>query len=167
MDGYYTKQAQLPHFTSGYVRQRGSGIGALVAGVGRVALPFVSRVVIPGARTLAKYVLPTAKKMGKEFISQALPEVVEVFAKRKSPKQALKSSISKTVTKQLGGGATTRRRKGAKSKKKTTNQTAAASRASVNNRKRCRGTSANRSSRAGELAKRSRQSFFSNVQDDY
>ena len=39
MEDYYSKQVYLPHFAS-YNRQRGSGIGALAAGIGRVALPF-------------------------------------------------------------------------------------------------------------------------------
>ena len=41
MDSYYENQAtSLPHF-SGHYRQRGSGFGALAAGIGRVALPLL------------------------------------------------------------------------------------------------------------------------------
>ena len=39
MKQYYAKQASFPHF-SGHYRQRGSGFGALVAGNGRVSIPF-------------------------------------------------------------------------------------------------------------------------------
>ena len=43
MDSYYVNQAtSLPHF-SGHYRQRGSGFGALAAGIGRVALPLARR----------------------------------------------------------------------------------------------------------------------------
>ena len=40
MEAYYSEQASqsMPHF-SGHYRQRGSGFGALAAGIGRVALP--------------------------------------------------------------------------------------------------------------------------------
>ena len=57
MDAYYTRQAVLPHFT-GYSRQRGSGIGSLAAGVGRVALPFAK-----------KFLLPAVKSIGKDLIA--------------------------------------------------------------------------------------------------
>ena len=54
MDSYYANQAtSLPHF-SGHYRQRGSGFGALAAGIGRVALPLARR-----------FILPTAKRIGK------------------------------------------------------------------------------------------------------
>ena len=43
MQNYYSRQATLPHF-SGHARQRGSGIGSLALGVGRVALPFAKKV---------------------------------------------------------------------------------------------------------------------------
>ena len=53
MDAYYTRQAVLPHFT-GYSRQRGSGIGSLAAGVGRVALPFAKKFLLPQSNQLVK-----------------------------------------------------------------------------------------------------------------
>ena len=90
MDAYYTRQAVLPHFT-GYSRQRGSGIGSLAAGVGRVALPFAK-----------KFLLPAVKSIGKDLIANTLPELV-VVSKKKSPKQAAKSAIRKTIKKQIGG----------------------------------------------------------------
>ena len=57
MDSYYANQAtSLPHF-SGHYRQRGSGSGALAAGIGRVALPLARR-----------FISPTAKRIGKELL---------------------------------------------------------------------------------------------------
>ena len=53
MEDYYSKQVYLPHFAS-YNRQRGSGIGALAAGIGRVALPFAKNFILPAAKQLAK-----------------------------------------------------------------------------------------------------------------
>ena len=90
MDAYYTRQAVLPHFT-GHSRQCGSGIGSLAAGVGRVALPFAK-----------KFLQPTVKSIGKDLIANTLPELVEVVSKKKSPKEAAKSAIRKTIKKQIG-----------------------------------------------------------------
>ena len=46
---------------------------------------------------------PVAKKIGRELFVQAAPEIVDVVTKKKSPKEALKSSVQKTVKKQVGG----------------------------------------------------------------
>ncbi len=60
MDAYYFNQASvIPHF-SGPIKQSGSGFGALVAGIGRVALPIIR-----------KFILPTAKRVGREFLIQS------------------------------------------------------------------------------------------------
>ena len=92
MDSYYHNQTNLPHF-SGHYRQRGSGFGALALRIGRVALPLAR-----------KFLIPAAKKIGKELLLQADPEMIEVATQRKSPKQALKSTVRKTIKKQVGGG---------------------------------------------------------------
>ena len=133
MDAYYQQQSQLAHF-GGAIRQRGSGIGALVAGIGRVALPFIRRVIIP-----------TAKRIGRDLISQAIPEAIEVLSQRKTPKQALKQKITNTVRKQVGAGKRKRRRS-------VRVQAATTRKAPVP---------------ANSVAKRSRLSFFSNVNNDY
>ena len=92
MDSYYANQAtSLPHF-SGHYRQRGSGFGALAAGIGRVALPLARR-----------FILPTAKRIGKELLKQSVPEILNVVGSKKSPKQAFKNTISKTVKKKDRG----------------------------------------------------------------
>ena len=99
MDSYYANQASsLPHF-SGHCRQRGSGFGALASGIGRVALPLAR-----------KFVLPAAKRIGKELLLQGVPELMDVIGKKKSPKQALKNTISNTVKKQTGGSLALRMR---------------------------------------------------------
>ena len=81
----------MPHF-SGHYRQRGSGFGALAARIGRVALPL--------ARL---FILPAAKRIGRELLKQGVPELVDVVSKKKSPKQALKNTVSNTIKKQTGG----------------------------------------------------------------
>ena len=91
MDSYYANQAtSLPHF-SGHYRQRGSGFGALAAGIGRVALPLARR-----------FILPTAKRIGKELLKQSVPEILDVVGSKKSPKQAFKNTIAETVKSRLG-----------------------------------------------------------------
>ena len=75
MDSYYHIHANLPYFL-GHYRQRGSGFGALALGTGRVALPLARKLVIPAA-----------KKIGKELLLQAAPELIEFATKRKISKQ--------------------------------------------------------------------------------
>ena len=98
MEAYYSNQASqsMPHF-SGHYRQRGSGFGALAAGIGRVALPLAR-----------KFLWPAAKKIGRDLLVQGAPELVEVATKRKSVKQALKSTVAKTARKQIGGSLQSR-----------------------------------------------------------
>ena len=90
MEAYYSNQASqlMPHF-SGHYRQRGSGFGALAAGI---AEEFARRII-----------WPAAKRIGREILVQGAPELVEVATKRKSAKQALKSTVAKTARKQIGG----------------------------------------------------------------
>ena len=91
MEAYYQQQSVSPQF-SGHYRQRGSGFGALAAGTGRAAL------------LIARKILWTVvKKIGRELIVQAAPELVDVVTKKKSPKRAVKSTVQKTVRKQVGG----------------------------------------------------------------
>ena len=107
MDSYYANQAtSLPHF-SGHYRQRRSGFGALASGIGRAELPLARR-----------FILPTAKRIGKELLKQSVPEILDVVGNKKSPSQAIKNTISKTVKKQTGGSRriTSRRRKSIRGK---------------------------------------------------
>ena len=89
MKSYYVLQGVSPNF-SGHHRQRGRGFGALGAGIGRAAPPIAR-----------KFVLPAVKRIGKELILQAVPELIEVASKRKTSKKALKSTVNKTVRKQV------------------------------------------------------------------
>ena len=59
----------------------------MAAGIGRVAIPFARRVI-----------LPAAKKLGRELLMSAAPELIDVAVKKKSPKQALKK---KTLSQKL------------------------------------------------------------------
>lgn len=92
MEAYYSNQSNMPYF-SGYYRQRGSGFGALASGIGRFALPLAR-----------KYLLPVAKSVGRELLLQGAPELINVVTKRKSPKEAIRTSVKNTIKKQVGGG---------------------------------------------------------------
>ena len=76
MDSYYANQAtSSPHF-SGHYRQRGSGFGALAAGIGCSALHLARR-----------FILPTAKRIGKELLKQTVPEILDVLGNKNLDKQ--------------------------------------------------------------------------------
>ena len=142
MESYYAQQSQSPYF-SGYYRQRGSGFGALAAGIGRAALPLAR-----------KFLLPAARRLGKELILQAAPELVEVVTKKKTPKQALKSTVKKTVKKQMGGSLGAKRKPVQRQRQ----------------RRRVVGKRTRSNSRIISQRKsvpRSRSDFFSKVKNDY
>ena len=87
-----TKHRTHCHIFSGHYRQRGSGFGALAAGIGRFALPLARKII-----------WPAAKRIGRELISQGAPELVDLVTKKQSAKQALRNTVRKTAKKQLGG----------------------------------------------------------------
>ena len=106
MSGSFHKQNPINNYYRGPVRQRGSGIGSLALKVARHALPLWS-----------KYVLPSAKRVGKDFALYLLPEVFDVVTGRggepattSSIKKAVKLAAGKTVKKQLGTGAAKKKR---------------------------------------------------------
>ena len=122
MSGSFHKQNPLNNYYRGPVRQRGSGIGSLALKVARHALPLLS-----------KYVLLSAKRVGKDFALNLLPEVFDVVTGRggepatsSSIKKAVKRAAGKTVKKQLGTGAAKKKRrqqsdgKGSKTKNRRT-----------------------------------------------
>ena len=83
METYFQKQSVSTYFY-GHCFQQSNGFGALAASIGRAALPI--------ARKIFR---PVVKKIERELIVQAAPELVEVVAKKKSPKQAVKSTVQK------------------------------------------------------------------------
>ena len=92
-----SRQVEIPYYR-GVGRQRGRGFGALPQFIGRTAIPF-----------LRKYVVPAAKRIGADMLEFAAPEIGEVFSGRKSFKSAAKSVGKKTLKKQLGEGKKQRR----------------------------------------------------------
>ena len=107
MSGSFHKQNPLNNYYRGPVRQRGSGIGSLALKPARHALPLLS-----------KYVLPSAKRVRKDFALNLLHEVFDVVTGRggepattSNIKKAVKRAAGKTVRNQLGTGAAQKKRR--------------------------------------------------------
>ena len=93
-----SRQVEIPYYRA-VGRQRGRGFGALAQVIGRTAIPF-----------LRKYIVPAAKRVGADLLEFAAPEIGEVISGRKTFKSAAKSVGKKTLRKQLGEGEGSRRR---------------------------------------------------------
>ena len=94
-----SREVEIP-FYRGVGGQRGRELGALAKVIGRTAIPF-----------LHKYIVPAAKRVGADWLVFAVPEIAEAHSGRKNLKTAAKSVGRQTLRKQLGEGS--RRRKGA------------------------------------------------------
>lgn len=95
MDGNYSA---LPRF-QGVSRQRGRGIGALAAILGRTAIPFAK-----------KFLVPAAKRIGADLLEAAAPEIGNVITGKKKIKSFAKDVGKKTLRKQLGSGGKKRKK---------------------------------------------------------
>ena len=91
-----SRQVEIPYYRS-VGRQRRRGFGALAQVIGRTAIPF-----------LRKYIVPAAKRVGADLLEFAVPEIAEVVSGRKNFKTAAKSVGKQTLKKQLGEGSTKR-----------------------------------------------------------
>ena len=89
----------------GNARQRGRGFGALAQTLGRTAIPFIK-----------KYIVPAAKRIGADLFEIAAPEIGEVVSGRKLLKKFAKDVGTKTVRKQLGGGKKKSKRRTARTR---------------------------------------------------
>ena len=92
-----SRQVEFPYFRA-VGRQKGRRFGALAHVIGRTAIPF-----------LRKYVVPAAKRIGADMLEFAAPEIGKVFRGRNKFKSAAKSVGKKTLKKQLGSGRKQRR----------------------------------------------------------
>ena len=99
-----SRQVEIPYYRA-VGRQRGRGFGALAQVIGRTAIPF-----------LRKYVVPAAKRVGADLLEFAVPEIAEVVSGRKNIKTAAKSVGIQTLRKQLGEGSH-RQMRGSKQRK--------------------------------------------------
>ena len=83
---------EIPYY-KGIGRQRGRGFGALAQVIGRTAIPF-----------LRKNIVPAAKRVGADLLEFAAPEVADVVSGKKNFKTVAKRLRRQTLRKQLGGG---------------------------------------------------------------
>ena len=63
-----SREVELPYY-KGVGRQRGRGFGALAQVIGRAAIPF-----------LKKYVVPAARRIGADILGFAVPEIADVVS---------------------------------------------------------------------------------------
>ena len=82
----------------GIGRQRGRGFGSLAQVIGRTAILF-----------LRKYIVPAAKLVDADLLEFAVPEVADVVSEKNNFKTAAKSLGRQTLRKQLGSGKQKRR----------------------------------------------------------
>ena len=94
-----SRQVEIPYYRA-VGRQRGRGFGALAQVIGRTAIPF-----------LRKYVVPAAKRVGADLLEFAVPEIAEVVTGRKNFQTAAKSVGKQTLRKQLGEGRSSKQRR--------------------------------------------------------
>ena len=85
-----SRQVEVPYYRA-VGRQRGRGFGALAHVIGRTAIPF-----------LRKYIVPAAKRVGADLLEFAEPEFGEVNSGRKSFKSAGKSVGKQALKKTIG-----------------------------------------------------------------
>ena len=73
--------------------QRGRGFGASAQVIGKIAIPFLKKIIVPAA-----------KRVGAGVFEFVVPEVADVVSEQKIFKSAAKSVGKQTLRKQLGGG---------------------------------------------------------------
>ena len=74
-----SRQIEIPYYRA-VGRQRGRGFHVLAQVIGRIAIPF-----------LRKNVVPAAKRIGTDMLEFAVPEIAEVVSGRTNFKTAAKS----------------------------------------------------------------------------
>ena len=94
-----SRQVDIPYYRE-VGRQRRRGFGALAQVIGRTAIPF-----------LRKYVVPAAKRIGADMLEFAVPEIAEVVSGRKNFKTTAKSVGKQTLRKQLGEDSRSKHRR--------------------------------------------------------
>ena len=82
--------ADFPIFR-GHARQRGRGFGALAQTLGRTAIPFIK-----------KYIVPAAKRIGADLFEIAAPEIGEIVSGRKKLENICKRCENKNNSETIG-----------------------------------------------------------------
>ena len=86
-----SREVEVP-FCRGVGRQRGRGFGALAQGIGRTAIPF-----------LRKYIVPAAKDLSADLLEFAVSKIAEVVSGRKNFKTAACKECGKTDSEKIVG----------------------------------------------------------------
>ena len=144
-----SKQVEIPYYR-GVGRQRGRGFGAPAQVIGRTAMPF-----------LRKYIVPAAKRVGADLLEFAVPEIAEVVSGRKNIKAAAKSVGRQTLRKQLGEGEGSRRGKGAVGGRELAEGSLRTAGRQVGSRKRTASTVT--PTKSAKQTSRSRRDFLTNI----
>ena len=87
------RQVEIPFYKC-TGQHRGRGFTAIAQVIGRNAIPF-----------LRKYIVPAAKRVDAHLFDFAVPEIAQVVRGRKKFKTAAKSVGRQTLSKQLGSGS--------------------------------------------------------------
>ena len=74
-----SREVELPYYR-GVGIQRGRGFGALAQVIGRTAIPF-----------LRKYIVPAARRIGADMLEFAVPEIADVVSGEKTSNQLPKT----------------------------------------------------------------------------
>ena len=82
-----SREVELPYY-KGVGRQPGRGFGALAQVIGRTAIPF-----------LKKYVVPAARRIGANMLGFAVPEIADVVSGKQNFKAAAKNVGRQTLKK--------------------------------------------------------------------
>ena len=85
-----SRQVESPYYIA-VGKQNGRGFGALAQFIGRTAIPF-----------LRKYVVPAAKRISADMVEFAAPEIGEDISGKMSFKTAAKSVRKQTLKKTFG-----------------------------------------------------------------
>ena len=88
-----SREVELPYY-KGVGRQQGRGFGAIAQIIGRTAIPFSK-----------KFVVPAGRLIGADMLGFAVPEIADVVSSNKNFKAAAKNVGRQTLKKQLGGGS--------------------------------------------------------------
>ena len=88
-----SREVELPYY-KGVGRQRGRGFGVLAQGIGRTAILFLKKCVVPAAR-----------RIGADMLGFAVPEIADVVSGKQNFKATAKNVGRQTLKKQLGGGS--------------------------------------------------------------
>ena len=82
-----SREKELPYY-KGVGRQRGRGIGHFAQVIGRTAIPF-----------LKKYVVPAARRIGADMLGFAVPEIEDCVSGKQNFKAAAKNVGRQTLKK--------------------------------------------------------------------